>query len=409
MIGTIASAGLGFVFWWLAARLFPPETIGRASALFAVMGLIAMISEAGLGTVLVGEIVRHHDKKRGLVAAACVVGPIFAAVLSAIFMFTAEQWEGSAHLIDGVFVGSMFVAGCALTSLSLLFDQALVGMLRTTSRMIRQALFSLLKLGLLLIAIKSASETAIMMSWVLGMLASFLGLEIVRRREVTQFIHKPDFGLLHSLRGKVLDHFQLDFALQAPGVAMPYLVLLLLSPVINAAFSALWMVVTMISIIPAALAMVLFPAVRSDPEQTGHHIRLSLALSMVISFCCGLFIFFSSQQILGIFNPAYPDIAGLDLRHLGFGLIGLSFKMHAGTLARLTDTMARASKWFALSGLLEIGCAIAGAKLGGLHGLVIGWTAAVSMAGAMLMLKGVAVARTKLSGETVGTALPETL
>ena len=29
-IGTVATAVLGFVYWWLAARLFPPEAIGKA-------------------------------------------------------------------------------------------------------------------------------------------------------------------------------------------------------------------------------------------------------------------------------------------------------------------------------------------------------------------------------------------
>ncbi|RWD20838.1 MAG: hypothetical protein EOS57_07935, partial [Mesorhizobium sp.] len=42
-IGTIAAAGLGFVYWWLAARLFPPEVIGKASALLSVMALVGLL------------------------------------------------------------------------------------------------------------------------------------------------------------------------------------------------------------------------------------------------------------------------------------------------------------------------------------------------------------------------------
>ena len=67
---------------------------------------------------------------------------------------------------------------------------------------------------------------------------------------------------------------------------------------------------------------------------------------------------------------------------LGFSLLGSTLKFHACTLARLGDTMRSASLWFALGGLLEMGFLVAGAKLGGLQGLVLGWTLAVSIEGA---------------------------
>jgi hypothetical protein len=99
-----------------------------------------------------------------------------------------------------------------------------------------------------------------------------------------------------------------------------------------------------------------------------------------------VFIFTYSQQILGIFNPAYPAIAGTSLRLLGFSLLGSTIKFHACTLVRLSDAMGRASLWFALGALLELGFVISGAKFGGLQGLVLGWTLAVSIEGACMVL-----------------------
>ena len=42
-IGAVSTAGLGFAYWWLAARLFPPEAIGKASAILSVIGLIGLL------------------------------------------------------------------------------------------------------------------------------------------------------------------------------------------------------------------------------------------------------------------------------------------------------------------------------------------------------------------------------
>ncbi|TIX26537.1 MAG: hypothetical protein E5V34_11490 [Mesorhizobium sp.] len=48
--------------------------------------------------------------------------------------------------------------------------------------------------------------------------------------------------------------------------------------------------------------------------------------------------------------------------------------------------MRKASRWFALGGLLELCFVVAGAKLDGLQGLVLGWTLAVSIEGACAAL-----------------------
>lgn len=192
--------------------------------------------------------------------------------------------------------------------------------------------------------------------------------------------------MLRALRGKVFGHYALDVTLLGPGVIMPYLVLVLLSPTINAAFASLWMLVSMAALIPAVTAMTLFPLVRANPAQFRHDVLVSLTASLLFSLVCAAFVFLFSREILVIFNPAYPEIAGSSLRFLGFGLFGLTLKFHACALARLGDWMSKASFWFALGGSLELCAAVAGAKIGALQGLVVGWTLAVNIEGACAVL-----------------------
>lgn len=382
-IGTMAAAGLGFVYWWLAARLFPPEVIGKASGLLSVMGLVGLLGEAGLGTLLIGEIVRHPGKERGLVAAAACVGVALAVGIALLFAVGGTYLTNSTGRIGGWFEGVPFVLGCCLIVFSAVGDQAFVGNLRSTGRMIRQVLFALFKLMLIAAAAAAgyASTAAILLTWVAGMLASWIGVDLLTRGGARHLVGPPDFQLLHALRRKVFDHYTLDVALQAPGVIMPYLVLILLSPTINAAFVSLWMLVSMASVIPAAMATALFPVVRAAPKQSRHNILLSLMASLLFSVVCAAFIFIYSQEVLAVFNPKYPGIAGSSLRFLGLSLLGSTLKFHACTLARLSDTMRKASRWFTLGGLLELCFSVAGAKLGQLQGLVLGWTLAVSIEG----------------------------
>ena len=387
-VGTTAAAALGFVYWWLAARLFPPQVIGNTAALLSVMGLIGTLGEAGLGTMLVGEIVRNPGKERGLVAAAACVGVALAVGLALLFVLGHAYFYSSTALIGGWFEGIAFVLGCGLTVLAVVADQAFLGNLRSAGRMIRLVLFGTLKLMLIAAAAIGGytSNAAVLLSWAVGLLASLVGVDLLTRGGARQLVGPPDFQLLQTLRKKVFDHYALDVALQAPSVIMPYLVLVLLSPTINAAFVSLWMLVSMASLIPAAMATALFPVVRASPRQSRHDILLSVMASLLFSLVCAVFIFTYSQTILAVFNPAYPEIAGSSLRFLGFSLLGSTLKFHACTLARLGDRMRKASRWFALGGLLELCLVVAGAKHGGLQGLVLGWTLAVSIEGAFAAL-----------------------
>ncbi|GAB1715072.1 MAG: hypothetical protein NTAFB05_01140 [Nitrobacter sp.] len=381
-IGTVATAGLGFVYWWLAARLFPPAAIGNASALLSIVSLVALLGDAGLGTLLIGEIVRHPKQAPALVGAAASIGVALAVVLALAFIPGAHL-VGSANLIDGWPAGVAFVLGCALTAFTVVVSQAFVGSLNSAGKMIQQVLFSVFKLMLIVIAavVSQTSSTAIILTWVAGLLASWIGLDLLTRGGARRLVGIPDFRLLHTLRLKVFGHYALDVTSQAPSVIVPYLVLVLLSPAATAAFSALWLLVSTAAVIPAVLTTVLFPVVRAGPNSSRRHFLVSLTASLLFSLACAVFVFVYSENILEIFNPAYRDIAGSSLRLLGFSLLGSTLKFHACALARLSDAMRRASLPFALGGLLEVGLVVAGAKLGGLEGLVVGWTIAVSIEG----------------------------
>jgi hypothetical protein len=173
--------------------------------------------------------------------------------------------------------------------------------------------------------------------------------------------------------------------MQAPGVVMPYVVLVLLSPDTNAAFAAIWMVVSTASMIPAVAATVLFPVVRADPSRYKRDLLVSLTMSLLFSLACAIFILAYSKQMLAFFNPAYATIAGSDLRFLGFGLLGLTLKFHFCALARLGNWMRKAAGWFAAAGALELVMSVAGAKLDGLQGLIAGWILVVSLEGAFAL------------------------
>src|SRR3954467_957900 len=78
---TLVTSLLGFVYWWVAARWFPPDSIGIAAASISAMMLLGQICVLGLGTLLITELPRQPDKAGSLISTALtVVGTVGVCV-----------------------------------------------------------------------------------------------------------------------------------------------------------------------------------------------------------------------------------------------------------------------------------------------------------------------------------------
>lgn len=380
--GTAVTAAFGFIYWWVAARSFAPEAVGRASALLSLMSLVGVFGESGLGTLLTGEIITRPGRERGLITAAALMAVSLSVAAGVLILLFDLIGPGLALAVDAhPLSGLWLVLGCGVTSLCLILDQAFVGMLQGPIRLLRQFVFSASKLALIgAAALWSGDEAAILLTWVAGQAVSLGVVELLARRKGGRsLIQRPDFRLLARLRSRAVGHYLLDVTIQAPLLALPFVVTVLLSPGFNAAFSGIWMVVSVAFVVPAASATVLLPTGKAEPHRYGDRMLLSLGASLIFALAFGLFIFFYSRQILALFNPAYVEIAGSSLRFLGFGVVGAVVKFHLCASARLSNRMRRASLWFGIGALFELGGAGLGCKIAGLEGVAVAWTGALSI------------------------------
>jgi O-antigen/teichoic acid export membrane protein len=344
------------------------------------MGLVGLLGDAGLGTLLAGEIIRNPKTQHGLIMAAILVALFLSVAVSGIGLWLLGlSFAASQGLTSDLASNVLLVIGSGLTGMFFVLDQAFVGMLKSAARVLRQLLFSAAKLVLLpAAALWSANESSILFTWVAGGMISFVAVELFLRRKNDSLLHRPDFKTLLGLRRKATDHYLLDLAIQAPTMIMPYLVTMLLSPSQNAVFTAIWMIIMVASVVPASLANVLFPVIRAEPLHHREKMLISMAISFGYSLAIGLLILAFSTDILRVFNPTYAEIGGSSLSYLGFGLVGSSLKYHICTEARVRNRMRSASMWFFCGGLFELACCSAGSRVGGLQGFVLGWVIAVA-------------------------------
>ena len=65
--GRAASMALGFLFWLLAARLFPADKVGLTAGVVSAMMLCTQLALLGIGSAFIAYFPRHQLKPAALV------------------------------------------------------------------------------------------------------------------------------------------------------------------------------------------------------------------------------------------------------------------------------------------------------------------------------------------------------
>jgi O-antigen/teichoic acid export membrane protein len=383
-LATIANSALGFVYWWVSARAFTPTNVGLASADISLLILISVTADVGLGTLLQGEIPRRPGTAPHLVCAALLASLASAGVFSLAYLAFAAV-VGPVFGVTGGVPATRFllVVGIGVQTASTVLDAALIGMMRTPLRLLRNLLFSGAKLlfvvGAAALAIPEDWQLdAIIASWVTGQALASVGLAGVFRLRGAQVWHLPSFDQLRRLAGVAFWHYLLNLVATGPSLLLPVIIALVQSPEQNAPFYAAWMILNLAGVAPAALATVLFSVGSGAPSPAISNIRFSLFLSLCIGTVAAVGFWLLSNVALNMLNPVYSDLVGSDLRLLGLSVPLMAIKVHYMTVQRLVCRERQATYTLGALGAIEILLAVLGSKFDGLQGAVAGWLIAMA-------------------------------
>ena len=363
---------LGFGYWALAARLFSQRSVGYGSAAVSAMTLLGTIGMLGMGTVLIGELPRRAARA-GLVSAALMAASLGSLVLGVGFAILAPHAsERFANISGTLSQAAVFVAGVALTAVSLVFDQATIGLMRGGLQLSRNAVFAVVKLLALpaaAIIFHDGLGLGITLSWAAGIAVSLALVAIRLMLAGTSILPRPDWGVLRSLGRTALAHNWLNLSITVPQTLIPVLVTVIVSPSANAAFYAAWTLSGLLKIIPTHLSTVLFAVAAADPQVIARKLRFTLRLSLLIGLPGMVALALSAHLILSFFGPSYARAATVPLLLLVIGYLPSIPKVHYMAVCRATGRVPRAAAVLTGAAAAEVAAAAIGGAAGGLTGL----------------------------------------
>jgi O-antigen/teichoic acid export membrane protein len=383
------NAALGFAYWWLAARLFSPTAVGLASAAVSAMMLLGNAGMLGLGTLLLGELPRRPGREGELIGVGLSVAAVAGAALGVIFALASPLIAGELGVLAGS-IGNiaLFALGAGLTAVSLVLDQALVGLARGMAQLRRNVAFAVSKLALLYLAglwAGNGSGLVIYATWVAGIVFSFaLVIRAVPAGGFSPGSPAHAWGLLRGLGRAAAAHHVLNLVMQAPGLALPLIVTAVLSAEVNAGFYIAWMMTGLVFIGPDSLATVLYSASAADPGNLAQRLRRLGLLSLALGLAANMALLILARPVLALFGQSYADNAAPGLTILALGVFPLIVRYYYVAVRRIEGRIASTATWMAGGGLLELIAATAGAYHSGLPGLCLGWVLALCVQAVLL-------------------------
>jgi O-antigen/teichoic acid export membrane protein len=122
MAANVINAAFGFLFWTLAARLYPPQEVGLAAAAVSAAGLVAMLAVLGLDHAVVRFLPRAADAPQGLINSSLTIGTAAPLALSLVFIAGLGLWSPALLPLrqSPVFVAGLTVAAVCATVSALL-------------------------------------------------------------------------------------------------------------------------------------------------------------------------------------------------------------------------------------------------------------------------------------------------
>ncbi len=323
MLSSVMGAGTGFIFWVLAAKIYPAEAVGLSSAMVSAMRLICLLSLLGLDIALIRFIPESRDKV-SLINSSMLTVCVVSLLLSMMFILLIDFVAPSLKILKNGSVFLLFVAFTLMLALGNLMGQGMFVAFRRAEYTFIQSTASLLRLFILPFLI-SLGALGVFVSFGLGMIVAFiLGFVLIFKL----IPYKIKFSkVVRNLIGYAFGVYVAGIFENLPGLLLPIIVLEILGAEMNAYFFIAWSIMFFTTMIARNTAKSLLAEGSHDQTKLRDKAVRSLKFVFLLLFLVIAVIYTFGEPILRFFGKGYAENALNVLRILLIGCIPYSFNI----------------------------------------------------------------------------------
>lgn len=124
LLSSISNAAFGFIFWMIAAKIYPQEDVGVATAAISSMAVLIFLSRFGLDQSII-RFFPSRDKNK-ILSTSSIVVIFFTTLIGIVFIFWIDFWSPELGILkESAIVYIIFLLANSLTNLTGIFFIAL--------------------------------------------------------------------------------------------------------------------------------------------------------------------------------------------------------------------------------------------------------------------------------------------
>jgi O-antigen/teichoic acid export membrane protein len=395
MLNTVVNSGLGLLYWIVAARTSTPEDVGRGNALISLMMLVSVLTQVDYGQALIRFLPRSGAGARRLVLNSYGVAVGLAVVGAVAVMAWCHfvRVPGDPLYVSLPFAG-WFVVSTAVWSVFTLQDSALTGLRASVWIPLENAVYGVVKLGLLVIVAQTSVADGVFTSWTLPVVALLVPVNLLLfRRLIPRHAasaadpHVPTRQVLtRYLAGGYMGHL----AGQMSSTFLPVLVVSLLGSAQGGFYLPAQTAFAAMTLLSQSIVSSLVVEAAKDEAHASRYAAAMVRRIAVIVWPAALVVAVGAPWLLLLFGPEYQENATVLLQLLMLTVVPKVVTSLFNTRCRLQNRTGRIAVLQSLQAVVLIGGT---ALLAGPVGLTaVGW-AALAAEGIPALVLGPSVVR----------------
>jgi O-antigen/teichoic acid export membrane protein len=307
--GSLVTAGFGFIFWIIAARLFDASIVGVATVLISLSTLVSLLSLAGFDSSFVRFLPKSTDKNN-YTNSGVWVSTILSIVLSLVFLAGAYYTTPSIRdIISNPLVVLLFVILTVASSLNLLTNSVFLAYRQAKYVLIINLLFNIVKVTLPFAFISYGAIGIFIAAGIAQLVGLGISLYIMHRNygfnlllKLDRYALKQTFSYTFSIYiGSVLN--------LAPPTVLPLIIASQLNTASTAYYYMAFNIATIIFTIAYSATQSAFAESSHDESKLRASIYKSVKLSVLLIVPAVVIALLFGKQVLHVFGDAYAESA----------------------------------------------------------------------------------------------------
>ncbi len=316
ILNQMISAGMGMVYWFIAARMFPDALVGRNAAVISQLALISFLAQFSLQAAMVRFVPAAGRAARRFVINAYVISFISCGVCGAAALL-GQRWLNPVNpILNFDLAQSLYwVLIMAVWGIFTVQEGVLIGLRKPMWVLVQYVLYNGAKIGLLFAFLRqsqggqTAQPYSLFMSWTLAVPVIVLLINWVIFKHLLPNHMANTADVVPPMGSQVRKFVMGDYAgllfSETTFRLLPTLVVTVLSDSANAYFNQSWQLSMPLYMIAANMAASFTVSAAADPGRLEEYGRRMIAQMVKLLVPFALVLAVAVPYILGIYGKAY--------------------------------------------------------------------------------------------------------